>query len=266
MICLVNIPHHAKAFFVKEQPAETHLVSPSLTSRRGGPTAFEVKFVIDEPTAQEIERWSRQHLEVDPFCLKQPDGTYCITSLYTDTPAFDVYHRAPLYRRRKFRLRRYGSEGTIHLERKARRGERVSKHRTSVHQSELVFLGEPEARSDWQGAWFHERLLRKSLQPACVLVYKRAAYLASSSEGPLRLTIDRQIQGQLSSRWHVGLTAEPQSILPGQAILELKFREAMPSLYKQLVADLQLTASGFSKYRRCLDTCGLPLPTVVTKE
>ncbi|HWL08185.1 MAG TPA: polyphosphate polymerase domain-containing protein [Planctomicrobium sp.] len=248
---------------MNDTPETVSLLSPSLTARAEGVTAFEVKFLIDEAQAQEVGAWASRHLIPDPHGNPECEGSYQITSLYTDTQAFDVYHRTPKYRRRKYRLRRYGSESTIHLERKVRRGERVAKRRTSVPECDLLLLNHALTLSDWPGHWFQQCLLRKSLLPVCQLVYQRTAFLGSCSEGPLRLTLDRQIQGQLASDWNVETSEQAIPLLPGEVVLELKFREAMPVLFKQLVAELQLCSTGVSKYRRCLDAWRV---TVLLKE
>jgi len=231
----------------------TSLLSPSLTAHAEGATAFEVKFLIDESQALKVEAWAARHLEPDPHSHPEQGGSYQVTSLYTDTAALDVYHRTPKYRRSKYRLRRYGNEPTLHLERKVRRGERVAKRRTSVPENDLLLLTQALALSDWPGHWFHHSLLRKALFPTCQLIYQRTAFIGSGSEGPLRLTLDRQIRGQLTSDWNVETAEQAIPLLPGEVVLELKFQEAMPLAFKQLVAELQLSATGVSKYRRCLD-------------
>jgi len=228
-------------------------LSPSLTVQAEGAAAFEVKFLVDEAQALEVEAWAARYLEPDPHGDPAQGGSYQITSLYTDTNAFDVYHRTPKYRRRKYRLRRYGSEPTIHLERKVRRGERVTKRRASVSECDLLLLTHALAIPGWPGYWFHDSLLRKSLFPACQLIYQRTAFFGTCSDGPLRLTLDRQIQGQLVSDWKVEVSQQVIPLLPGEVVLELKFRNAMPVAFKQLVAELQLNSTGISKYRRCLD-------------
>lgn len=85
-------------------------VSPSLGSPRG---AFETKFIVEHAIALAIQDWARQHLDADPHAGGEGDEGYHVNSVYLDTPNFDTYRRNPFYRRRKFRLRRYGNEATI---------------------------------------------------------------------------------------------------------------------------------------------------------
>src|SRR5947208_6777877 len=88
------------------------LLSPALTNGAG--QAFELKFLLPADRAAAVEEWARRWLTPDPHGQA---GTYRVLSLYCDTPGLDVYHRAPGYRRRKYRLRRYGLAEVIHLER-----------------------------------------------------------------------------------------------------------------------------------------------------
>jgi hypothetical protein len=91
--------------------------------------AFELKFVVDEDRAAAIVDWANRHLEPDPHSDPETGHGYRVNGLYLDTPAFDVFHRNGVFRRRKFRLRRYGSESTIWLEQKRKRRGRVRKRR-----------------------------------------------------------------------------------------------------------------------------------------
>src|SRR5439155_22125195 len=102
--------------------------------------AYELKFLLDETRAQDVEAWAELRLALDPHSDPALGGASRTTSLYFDTPELDVYHRAPSYRRRKFRVRRYGSAPEVFLERKSKWGDRVAKPRTAVPAAELPLL------------------------------------------------------------------------------------------------------------------------------
>lgn len=246
---------------INSVPDPSSAQSPSLTPRGGGAAAFEVKFLLDESLADEVTRWANARLTRDIHASDEQGGAYSTTSLYTDTPESDVYFRSPKYKRRKFRVRRYGHEPWVFLERKNKAGDRVSKRRDKVLVDELERLAPTLAVTDWPGHWFHQRLLRRRLQPTCLISYERAAFYGSCAEGPLRLTMDRRVQGQLWDQWTVAPVTAGQPLLENQVILELKFRDALPQPFKQLVADLQLQPRPVSKYRRCREAFGvLPRP------
>jgi hypothetical protein len=241
-------------------PLPPGFASPSLAAADAEGPAFELKFLLDEARAQEVEVWARVRLALDPHGDPALGGAYLTTSLYFDTPGLDVYHRSPGYKRRKFRLRRYGAAPWAFLERKSKWGDRVRKRRTPLPDEELALLAHPMSVVTWPGHWFHRSLLARRLVPACRVSYQRTAYVGACAAGPLRLTLDRRVRGASASDW--GL-APPEGALPllrGQAILELKFHSALPGPFRELVEGMRLSPSGVSKYRRGREAWGLSAP------
>ena len=118
-------------------------------------------------------------------------------------------------------------------------------------------LANPLAVLTWPGHWFHRRLLARGLGPACLMGYERTAYTAVTAEGPLRLTLDRNLRGAPAAAWDVTPVEGGLAFLPGQVILEFKYRTALPALFKELLAEFRLTPGRVSKYRRCLEAWGL---------
>ena len=234
--------------------------SPSLGSPDGAGPAYELKFLLDEARAQAVEAWARQRLTPDPHGDPALGGAYRTTSLYFDTPGLDVFHRSPSYRRRKFRVRRYGAGPWLFLERKSKWGDRVEKRRTAIPGEELALLALPMSVTTWPGHWFHRRLLARRLDPACRVAYQRTAYVGGSPGGPLRLTLDRRVHGLLTAEWDLTPPEGGLPLLQGQAILEFKFRQALPPALKGLVQDLRLSPAGVSKYRLCRQAWGVPAP------
>lgn len=225
--------------------------SPSLGSPGGGAgPAYELKFLLDEAQARRVEGWARQRLGLDPHGDPALGGAYRTTSLYCDTPERDVYHRTASYKRRKFRVRRYGSLPWAFLERKSKWGDRVEKRRTPVPDGELPLLA-GVADAAWLGHWFYRRLRMRRLQPACRIAYQRTAYVGSCREGPLRLTLDRHVHGIPADDWSLDPFEGGLPLLAGQVILEFKFRMALPALFKEVIQEMRLSPSTVSKYRRC---------------
>lgn len=233
--------------------------SPSLAPASDGGPAYELKFLIDEARAQAVEGWARQRLAPDPHADPELGGAYRTTSLYCDTPELDVYRRSSGFKRRKFRVRRYGSASWVFLERKSKRGNRVTKRRTAVPEDELVQLGPPMSLVDWSGHWFHRQLTARRLGPACLVAYQRTAYGGACPESLLRLTLDRRIHGILASEWLLRPFEGGLPLLAGQVILELKYHTGLPAPFKELIEGLALTPSVVSKYRLCREAWGVPL-------
>lgn len=225
--------------------------SPSLRAKgEEGDDAYELKFLVDEPVAQEVEGWAGRRLTLDPHGDPALGGAYRTTSLYFDTPELDVFHRAQGFKRRKYRARRYGDLDWVFLERKNKWGDRVAKRRTPVPQAELPFLAHPMALTTWPGHWYHRQLTARRLAPACRVAYQRTAYAGDCPESPLRVTLDRRVRGILADDWSVAPFDGGLPILTGKVIMELKYRAALPVPFKELVADLRLSPAPVSKYRQ----------------
>lgn len=222
--------------------------SPSLLSALGG-DAFEIKFRLTLEEANDAERWARQHLAPDPHGNK---GVYHTTSLYLDTSFLDIYHKTRGYRRSKYRLRRYGAAEWVHLERKLRRGDRVRKRRDTVPLAAVSGLVDGV-----NGGWFGERVRERLFQPICWIAYTRTAFQSATPNGPLRLTLDRDVMGTPATRWTVPPSVEGRTLLPDEVILELKYRVSLPPLFHELLAALPSRLAGVSKYGRCVEAWDL---------
>lgn len=230
-------------------------LSPSLrVTSVGSLPAFEMKYLVSEELARQIELRAETALSLDPHGDPAQGNGYRTTTLYCDTPQFHVLHGQRPFRRRKLRLRRYGEDPCIFLERKYRHADRVKKRRSTIVDTELPRLLNAESEAAWAGYWFHQQRLRHALQPACLIAYQRVAYLGACSEGAMRLTFDREIRGCLTDRWGVEPFEGGVPIFADKVICELKFSNSMPSFFKNLVQELQLTPARVSKYRTFMQT------------
>jgi hypothetical protein len=232
-------------------------VSPSLISAAGTGVSYELKFLLADALAAEVEVWAGRRLALDPHADAALANAYRIHTLYLDTPALDVLRRSLSFGRRKFRIRRYGSECGLYLERKTKRGDRVRKRRVPIPDAQLVRLQHSQADQQWEGYWFHRRLVDRSLQPTCLITYDRVARVGVGAEGPLRLTLDRCIHCLPMRDWRVADAHAGLMLLPGQVVLELKYRSCIPVLFKQLLEEFRLTPQPVSKYRLAIQAWGL---------
>jgi hypothetical protein len=237
------------------------LESPSLFRREAkedaNPPAYEVKFLLSEEQARAVEAMVRGRLAPDPHGDPALGGAYRITSLYTDTPGFDVFRRVGDYGRSKFRVRRYGAGGPVFVERKDKNGDKVRKCRASVPASDLTILAHGAAPTDWVGGWFHQQLAARRLAPVCRITYERVAYLGAAEGGAVRLTFDRRVRGELASGWELVPVGASAELLPGQVVCEFKYRLTMPLLFKEIVRALGLNPAACSKYRRFVRAAGI---------
>src|SRR4051812_33873941 len=123
-------------------PAASGLESPSLfspaTAGADPATAYEVKFLLTEEQAREVTARVTGKLALDAYADPALGNAYHTTSVYTDTPNFDVFYRNEGYDRDKFRVRRYGVSGPVFVERKTKNGDKVRKHRVRIDPNEVA--------------------------------------------------------------------------------------------------------------------------------
>lgn len=225
-------------------------------SRENRAFAYEIKFLLPVDQAADVRRWARERLDPDPNTASGAGDVYRIASLYYDTYGFDVYHRRGSFGRPKYRVRRYDACDRVFLERKLRSDGIVTKRRTLVDIGELDRLRAFESDRDWAGSWFHRRMLARAMNPSCQISYSRTALVSETGAGAIRLTIDEDLRGWRASHPQYQPLPGAKLLLPDHAILELKFRLAMPSLFKRLLEEFQLRSQPVSKYRMAVEGLG----------
>jgi hypothetical protein len=215
------------------------------------PQAREVKFVVEAVMAVRIREWARTHLERDTHGGGPFADEYRTTSVYFDTDAFDVFHRRGSFGRSKYRIRRYGEDEVVFLERKMRQPAVLAKRRTIVALEALPRVIDPAVDADWPGHWFYRRVTARRLRPVCQVGYLRMARVAMRNGEQVRLTLDSDLvalpPGNAPFPSAHGLTAA--EALPGRQILELKYRCAPPAIFLQLIEEFALRPQTASKYR-----------------
>lgn len=217
----------------------------------------EMKFLIAPGCADAIRDWARHNMSPDPHAGGDAGDEYRVTSLYLDTEDFAVYERRGSYARSKFRVRRYGASELIFLERKLKTRNRVGKLRSIVPLPEVELLSHANSPKRWAGHWFHERIQLRHLQPVCQISYLRTALLGLTPSGPIRLTLDRELSSLPVQHYAFANPASGSVLLPGQRILELKYKLEVPGLFKELMQKFDLRPQASSKYRMAIETLGL---------
>ena len=219
--------------------------------------AYEIKFLVPQSVAEAALTWARSHLAPDPHANSNDGDGYSVNSLYFDTKNLDVFRRNGSFGKSKYRVRRYGLESTIFLERKLKSRGLVSKRRTRIADRELVRLAVPDPEPGWIGHWFRRRLAVRQLHPRCQIRYERVARVGMMPEGPIRFTVDRNLRALLRGEYEVAETGSWLPLLPEQCVMELKFRLSMPAIYRSLMEELSLTPQPVSKYRLSIQAFGL---------
>lgn len=233
------------------------LESPSLTGSAGLEIpAYELKFLLTQGQAKEVEARIGDRLEPDPHADPALGNAYQTTSLYCDTAQYDVFHRLGSCKRRKHRVRRYGDAPWIYLERKIKWADRVKKLRSVVPLTELAELANPMSATTWSGHWFHRHLVGRQLRPVCTIVYDRVVLMGRVLEGPMRVTFDRNIRGVLTKDWALGCCEDGLPILTDQVVCEFKYQAFLPALFKEVIQEMHLSPRPVSKYRTFLRALG----------
>jgi len=239
-------------------------ISPSLTSN--GKWSNEVKFIVSRNLVPEILAWVRGYVSPDPHGQESLDGAYLVRTLYLDTLNQDVLKRSSGYRVKKYRIRRYGCGSELHLECKQKIGERVSKDRASVSGLSLLHLSDDMAGHDgrnpatgFDATAFWDAVATKRLEPATLVEYKRYAFFGLESGETLRLTIDIDLVTERHSEWSVPTIDQPTTV-EAEAVIEIKFPNTLPNLFREFLLRFGLTPVGFSKYRSAM-TAGRSDPT-----
>lgn len=244
---------------------------PALLTAPRGDGAYELKFLLPDAVAEQLLACARLHLAADPHSDPSLGDAYRVNSVYFDTRGLDVFLRSGVIARQKFRIRRYGLEPRVFLERKSKSRGLVRKRRTLVSDSDLALLAN-SATSDsnlvannnqqmsqpsWPGDWFHRRLVLRQLVPQCQVSYDRIARVGMTPDGPTRLTVDRNVRCRTAAGPIVTRVTDGTLLLAGSSIVEFKYRVALPTLFKSLIHEFALNPSTVSKYRLSVTACGL---------
>ena len=236
-----------------------------MDSRETRDWAREIKFMTDLERRPQIIEWARAHFAPDAFGTGEHHDEYSTSSLYFETPRFDVYRREASYGKAKYRVRRYGNSPTIFVERKFRTERLLAKRRTTVPLADLAKLAEPVADPSWAGYWFHRRILLRELRPLIQLSYDRVARVGESSTGPVRMTIDAHLHVlPMPDRAFIAGVGMPA--VPDKCIIEVKYRMQLPAVIKSLAATFGLEVQKMSKFRIGLRALDYPLPKDADEE
>lgn len=217
-------------------------------SREVRPNASEIKFVIPTDLAALVQAWARANLDPDPHGRGAFADEYETTSLYLDTADGDVFHRRRSFGRSKYRIRRYGSDGMVFLERKMREPAALAKRRTHVSLASVPLVWDAEVDRAWPGHWFAQRVAARRLRPVCQVSYHRLARQVRAGADLVRLTLDADLSVHMASDASFAESLR-MPVLPGKAILELKYRGVAPAIFRRLVEEFALNPQAASKYR-----------------
>lgn len=224
---------------------------------------FELKYVIDEPTALAVRDFVASFLDIDEFGATLPQLSYPVHSLYLDSDDLKLYYSTINgdKNRYKLRLRFYENrpDAPVFFEIKKRTNNTISKQRGGVRRSavENLLNGQIPEHGDLISKDPKQLLaiqnfcrLMTSIQakPKAHIYYLREAWI-SRMDNSVRVTMDRNVMcdPEPTARLCTNLL-NPIAVFGDKIILELKFTTRFPDWFKELVRVFGLMQCGAAKY------------------
>jgi len=234
---------------------------------------YELKYIIQEPTAHEVRAFSRNHLMPDPYASVANNYSYNIYSVYLDDPGLSLMNQTldGLKNRFKLRVRFYDNNPNhpVFFEVKRRVNDVIVKVRAKVRRDAADRLMRPfggwpdrsdlanpdDERSFTALSKFCQLRDKLGCGPAVLVAYNREAW-CSPEDDSVRVTFDRMLEAapyhpddtfQLArnDRW-----IRPIMRVPG-IVLELKFTDRFPNWMRQMVQTYNLFRTSMAKYVTC---------------
>lgn len=129
-----------------------------------------------------------------------------------------------------------------------------------INSNALPEVG-PEPQLDSKGktevAWFSKRIKRLKLRPMLCLNYDRIAFLQMDNLGPIRLTVDRDLGCCTLEQSQFPEKLAYQKILEGKCVIEMKYRESVPTVFREIIEEFKLVSQPVSKFRNAIVVAGL---------
>jgi hypothetical protein len=219
---------------------------------------YEKKFILNKEQYNNLIPRLLQYMNVDEHC--KSGQNYSIYNIYYDTKNNDVIRHSiskPYYKE-KLRLRSYDIPSSlkdkVFLELKKKINGIVSKRRVVLTLDEaynFLELGIKPTSNDYTNNQVINEikyyLSRKSVLPKVYIGYTRKAFFGKEDRD-FRLTFDSKI---LTRRHNLSLESGffGENILEdGKYLMEVKILGAMPLWFTNILSELEIYNTNFSKY------------------
>lgn len=216
---------------------------------------YEVKYLITGTQAERIKRLMAMHMVADEH------GKNTIFSLYYDTPDFLLARRSmekPVYKE-KLRLRSYGvamPDTEVFVEIKKKYKGVVYKRRISMTKETADrYLLKGEKVQDTQISREIDFLIKRygNLAPRVLLSYEREAFYEKDNH-EFRVTFDENILWRDEDMdLEKGIYGEP-ILAPDMVLMEVKTADAIPLWFVEILSELKIYKTSFSKYGNAYKT------------
>ena len=216
---------------------------------------YEIKYLLTKEQVRLVKERMAQYMMADIH------GRNTIFSLYYDTPDFLLARRSmekPIYKE-KLRLRSYGiakPDTEVFVEIKKKYKGIVYKRRISMtKEASDRYLLKGEQVQDSQISREIDFFMKRygNLAPRVLLSYEREAYYAKDNH-EFRVTFDENILWR-SEDIDLENGVYGESILPeDRALMEVKTADAIPLWFVEILSDLKIYKTSFSKYGNAYKT------------
>ena len=212
----------------------------------------EQKYIITEERIAYLKFKLENVMQYDKHA---ENGVYRIRSLYFDDmyDSFLEDNEAGNDFREKYRIRTYNNEvDKIHLEIKAKELGYTSKMKEELTLREcLDFMEQKRWTLNEKDGLVKKKLyslmLMRRMRPVQIVEYERIPLV--EEKGNVRVTFDKNIVGTSETAAFFDDILPGIPVLPmGQHILEVKYDEFLPDTIKQILNEVHLTKTAFSKY------------------
>ncbi len=213
----------------------------------------EFKYLIDARAYHAVKAAISSVMSADSH---SQNGGYPIRSLYFD----DMYGSALSEKesgvqfRQKYRVRIYGNDGIIKLERKEKLGNYIAKQSATISKEQFYMLCDGDADFLLQGGDMERDMFAeirtKRLAPAVIVDYYREAFVCD--EGNVRITFDTALNAGVNT---ADIFSDNIRSFPcydaGMLLMEVKYDDYLPLYIKNALQAGSFTSTAFSKYVAC---------------
>ena len=215
---------------------------------------YELKYLLTKEQMEEILDRAGEYIRGDEY------GKSTICNIYYDTPDSLLIRRSlekPIYKE-KLRLRSYGvakANTPVFAEIKKKYDGVVYKRRINTNEQQAMALCKgiaPVTKNQITNEILYFVRRYHNLAPAVFLSYEREAFYAKN-DGDFRITFDRNILWRdYDLTLSKGVYGTP-ILNSNQVLMEVKCPGAMPLWFVEILTDMGLYKTSFSKYGKAYE-------------
>ena len=229
----------------------------------------ELRFFVTPEKALRVRDFVREYMEIDEFCVRQPDDSYAVHTVHLDSEDWKLYWRT-IQRdqdRWKLRLRYYDDrpDSPVFCEVKHQMIDVIVKHRGGLKRAALPgllagemphpsqFVSQTPAESE-AFEQFLALMLRANARPRLHTAFRREGYESYPAKD--RVTRDRSIcvsevsDDLLSMQMDNPLVCSTHTVIVG-----IRFTERFPNWFRDMVRTLELSEHSLWEHNQQTISC-----------